>query len=511
MDLRNPVVGILVGGSPAPGVNGVISAATLEAIHQSCTVVGFFEGFKKMKQGISLTTPLEEKDVTRIHREGGSILRTSKFQVGDEKEVDNCLRVLEMNRVRYLVTIGGTNTAFSATKVCAAAKRSKYKLSIVHVPKTIFNDLPLPEGARTFGFSTAREVGIELMHNLQMDARTMQRWYISVVMGQQAGHLALGIGKGSASTITLIPEDFKDRPDRKITFAMVCDMLESCIYKRKARGKEYGIAVVSEGLVDLMDKKEIEERWKDADQGHQDLGRHIVLELQSRFALKKIECTLVARNIGCECRAANPNADDLILTRDLGFGAVRFLMAGGSDSMITMNGDAIGAIPFDQIMDPKSGLTRIRYVDTRKVFYQVAQSYMFKLHEGDLKDKMELTALARAARMTPEEFIARFNHVAEPSTKHFLSPLDNLTTHKGAGTSSHHPTVIISPSGMLELGLQSPHEDHPDASPLHAQASAALVVGPAIRTSLSSNSLELQPRVVSASNARVETPTFADD
>jgi 6-phosphofructokinase len=91
-----------------------------------------------------------------IHREGGSILRTSKFQVGDEKEVDNCLRVLEMNRVRYLVTIGGTNTAFSATKVCAAAKRSKYKLSVVHVPKTIFNDLPLPDGARTFGFSTAR-------------------------------------------------------------------------------------------------------------------------------------------------------------------------------------------------------------------------------------------------------------------------------------------------------------------------------------------------------------------
>lgn len=61
------------------------------------------------------------------------------------------------------------------------------------MPKTIFNDLPLPDSARTFGFSTAREVGIDLMHNLQMDARTMQRWYIGVVMGQQAGHLALGI------------------------------------------------------------------------------------------------------------------------------------------------------------------------------------------------------------------------------------------------------------------------------------------------------------------------------
>jgi hypothetical protein len=45
-----------------------------------------------------------------------------------------------------------------------------------------------------------------------------------------------------------------------------------------------------------------------------------------------------------------------------GFGAIRFLMAGGSDAMITMHGDAIGAIPFENIMDPKSGLTRVRYV-----------------------------------------------------------------------------------------------------------------------------------------------------
>jgi 6-phosphofructokinase len=95
-------------------------------------------------------------------------------------------------------------------------------------------------------------------------------------------------------------------------------MVEASIYKRKSRGKEYGVAVISEGLVDLMDKKEVEERWKNADEGHQDLGRHIVIELQNRFSLKKIECTLVARNIGCECRAAAPNADDLILTRDLG-------------------------------------------------------------------------------------------------------------------------------------------------------------------------------------------------
>lgn len=231
---------------------------------------------------------IEFNDVTRIYNTGGSMLRTSKQQLQTSVHVDNCLRVLQHHRVRYLVTIGGTQTAYSASLVVSAAAAAKYKLSVVHVPKTIFNDLPLGDGVTTFGFSTAREVGCQLVQNFANDARTMLRWYILVCMGQvdntlnnesatiamqgnskknsivlivvfflvfsfcyfykfdrhlfssvllavfsclqKAGHLTLGIGKAGASTVTIIAEDYMNRTT-PLTFAELATVLEAAIYK----------------------------------------------------------------------------------------------------------------------------------------------------------------------------------------------------------------------------------------------------------------------------------------
>ncbi len=104
-----------------------------------CSVIGLYEGYKRLKDGKSKIITFTQKDVLKIAHTGGSIIRTSKMHPTTAQEVDNVLRVLEHLRVRYLVTIGGTITAQSSTRVAAAAKASKLKLSIVHVPKTIFN------------------------------------------------------------------------------------------------------------------------------------------------------------------------------------------------------------------------------------------------------------------------------------------------------------------------------------------------------------------------------------
>src|SRR6185295_9893096 len=82
---------------------------------------------------------------------------------------------------------------------------------VVHVPKTIDNDLDLPHGIPTFGFQTARHVAVEIVKNLMVDARTTSRWYFAVTMGRKAGHLALGIGKAAGATLTVIPEEFGER------------------------------------------------------------------------------------------------------------------------------------------------------------------------------------------------------------------------------------------------------------------------------------------------------------
>jgi 6-phosphofructokinase 1 len=198
-------MGVLVGGGPAPGLNGVISAATIEGINQGFEVIGFRDGFKWLAAGdLQHYTKLTIADVKEIHLKGGSILGTARTNPAkSETSMHNVLDVLNKLDVTALVTIGGDDTAFSASHVY---RRGAGSIRVAHVPKTIDNDLPLPGSTPTFGFETARHYGVQLLRNLTEDARTTSRWYIIISMGRAAGHLALGIGKAGAATITIIPE-----------------------------------------------------------------------------------------------------------------------------------------------------------------------------------------------------------------------------------------------------------------------------------------------------------------
>jgi len=189
--------------------------------------------------------------------------------------------------------------------------------------------------------------------------------------------------------------------------------LEATIYKRRIHENDYGIAILCEGLVNMMDKKEIQERFGgDVDMGHQDLGRQICAELQARFKKTGMVITTVARHIGTECRAADPSAGDIILSRDLGYGAVRLLLEGNTACMVTIKDGSLHPIPLSELLDPKTGQCAIRSVDTSKLSFQVAQNYMVKLKKTELSDGQFLNKISKAAKMTPEEFVQRFKYIA---------------------------------------------------------------------------------------------------
>ena len=149
------------------------------------------------------------------------------------------------------MTIGGDDTAFSALKL---EERAAGRIQIVHVPKTIDNDLDLPHGIPTFGFQTARHVGVEIVKNLMVDAHTTSRWYFVVTMGRKAGHLALGIGKAAGATLTVIPEEFRERAVRLSSSAGYLDRNH---IKRMSHGTTDGVVVLAEGLVELLDPHEL--------------------------------------------------------------------------------------------------------------------------------------------------------------------------------------------------------------------------------------------------------------
>jgi 6-phosphofructokinase 1 len=415
-------LGILVGGGPAPGINSVISAVTIEAINSGLEVIGIYDGFEHLMKGrTDMVRQLTIPDVSRIHFDGGSILRTSRANpTRTPEDLQNTVKALRELGIRYLVTIGGDDTAFSASEVVKAAGGT---IRVAHVPKTIDNDLPLPGGMPTFGFETARHVGTELVRNLMEDSRTTNRWYFVVAMGRKAGHLALGIGKAAGATITVIGEEF---PKERITLAEVCDVLEGAILKRRVLGRKDGVAVIAEGIGEKLDPEELAkipgvEIERDP-HGHIRLGEIplatiLKREIQRRFKERGEKMTIVDVTLGYELRCAPPIPFDIDYTRTLGYGAVKFLLSEPKDDkvkeggMVCLVGGRLEILPFDELRDPVTGRTKVRLVDINSEHYKVAREYMIRLEREDLENPEMLAKLAAAAKMTPEEFKKKFAHV----------------------------------------------------------------------------------------------------
>ena len=268
-------LGILAGGGPAPGINAVISAATIEAINEGFEVVGIPDGFKHLiRRDLTTLRPLGIGDVSRVHLLGGSILGTSRENPAKSAEATRAvIETLQQAGITHLLTIGGDDTALSSWTI---AEGSAGAIRTVHVPKTIDNDLPLPPHVPTFGFQTARHQGVELVRNLMEDSRSTRRWYVVVAMGRQAGHLALGIGKAAGATLTVIAEEFASQ---YVPFATLCDIVEGAIVKRQAMGRPFGVAVLAEGLIGKLDPAELAGLQDvERDEAGRDLGFVLVFE-----------------------------------------------------------------------------------------------------------------------------------------------------------------------------------------------------------------------------------------
>ena len=411
------VLAIIVGGGPAPGINSVIAATTIEAINGGFTVLGVQDGFKWLvRRDDSRMRELSIADVSRIHLLGGSVLGTSRENPTKAPErLAAAVETLLGRCVTHIVTIGGDDTALSSSAVAA---HSEGRIRAAHVPKTIDNDLPLPPHIPTFGFQTARHVGVELVQNLMEDARSTKRWYVVVAMGRKAGDLALGIGKAAGATLTVIGEEFAERD--AVPFSEFCDIVEGSIVKRRAMGREYGVAVLAEGLIERIDPSEVEDLQdvERDDHGHVrfaeiDLARRVKVELQGRLLERGIRLHISNKTIGYELRCAPPIPFDAEYCRDLGYAAVRYLLSGQSNALVSIQGGRLVPLPFSTIRDEATGKTRVRLVDCKSSGYQVARRYMIRLEPDDFARSEWVARLAAAGRFTPEEFRERFGYLGE--------------------------------------------------------------------------------------------------
>lgn len=371
--------GIVVSGGPAPGINSAIHSVVIEAHNAGHKTFGFMHGFRGVCQGEKDgVIELSIEQVSRVYSRGGSILSTSRFNPFASPEFqERFSAALKQHAINKLVVIGGEGSAWISHHVAASFP----SLKVAHIPKTIDNDLVLPNDYPSFGFESARYAGAQILNTLMVDSATCESWHVVTSMGRRAGFLALGLGLAAGATLTIIPEEFNGN---KVKLSDVAQIIFGSVKKRLEAGKRYGLAVVAEGVLDAIDptsSPELSNCPRDEmgrlHYANVEISALLVSELRRLAQSASISTHFVAKNIGYELRCHDPVPFDIEYTRFLGYGAVNFLLQGKTDILVTRLHDQLGFLPLQEMALP-DGSMRSRRVDVKSELYLVARSFMVR-------------------------------------------------------------------------------------------------------------------------------------
>ncbi len=317
-------LGVFVAGGPAPGINAVIKGVVTEADNAGIRVYGYLDGALGLVEGrfVHLTRGAVE-DISIV---GGSCIGTSRHQVdlpgGDLERIQ---ANLASQGVGALISIGGEGTL----QLADLLRRSG--LQVVHVPKTIDNDIA--GVTQTFGFDTAVNEAVRMLTAIKLDAETSGIWFVVEIMGRYTGHLALEAGLASGCTRVLIPEE------GPIDVAGLVDLLAT----RAACGHDWGVILVSESV-------ELGEGYVEKDGRLGGVGIVLSDRLEAAARERGIAARIRTNSLGHCLRCALPTGFDRSYAAKLGIGAVRLLLdPAGQGQMITIEDDRFVGVPIGSV------------------------------------------------------------------------------------------------------------------------------------------------------------------
>ncbi len=393
-------IAILCAGGPAPGINTVIGSVTKVFLRNGYRVIGIHEGYKTLFKGEPNIQILDFKFADEIFSRGGSALRMSRYKPKDEEFNAD---FFEKYNVKLLVTVGGDDTASTAARLTKFLQAKNLDVKNIHVPKTIDNDLPLPQGIPTFGYQTAKEEGTRIATTYYEDARTSGIWFVVSAMGREAGHLAFGIGMAAHYPMIIIPEMFNKTT---VTFDKINKLIISSIIKRLIMGIDYGCAIVSEGVFHFMTDEEIISsgvQFTYDDHGHPELGTVSKAQIFNNLLqakLKELGLKVKSRpnEMGYELRCCRPIAFDLAYATQLGLGVYQLFTEGKSGCMVTIDHQQnITPLYLKDVSDEKGKvIPRLVNIDSNRV-QTVLRSNLQFITEADYAE-------AKKYVKNPEEF-----------------------------------------------------------------------------------------------------------
>ena len=345
-DPQQTRAGVVTCGGLCPGLNNVIRSLFLE-LHYGYGVRDVL-GFRGGYQGLDPTRGLEPVVLTPpfvhdIHKDGGTVLGTSRGPVDVGVAVDNLIR----RGVNILFTIGGDGTQRGGHEFFQEAQRRGHALAVVGIPKTIDNDIAFV--SRTFGYLTAVEEAAKVLHCAHTEAHSVHNGIALVkLMGRHAGFITAGATVASQDVnFTLIPE---------IPLQLEGDHGLLAALKQRILQRAHAVIAVAEGAGQELLAANGEERDASGNVKLQDIGPFLRERIENYFKAQGIPVTLRYFDPSYLIRSVPADAEDSILCDFFARNAVHAAMAGKTGLVIGLLHDAFIHVPIELLVSQKKRL-----------------------------------------------------------------------------------------------------------------------------------------------------------
>ncbi len=390
----NKKAALVFSGGPAPSANAVISSVALNFINARIPVIGIYYGFEFLelfdkKNRFSLSEEIHyeilDLSISNIRNRRGVYLKTSRANPGKliknredlkdpvkNRNLMNILDALDSLGVGYLITIGGDDTLKTANYL------SLLGLPVIHIPKTIDNDYyGIPW---TFGYWSSVQTAKESILNLKADSESTNSYFIAELMGRKAGWITYAAGIAGEAVMMLSSEDIHGEI---MEIDEIAERILGTILAREKINKYYGVICIAEGLAFKLPpgiRPTEKDKHGNISMSKAEVGRVIrdrVVELYLKRTGNKKK--IIYKQIGYETRNIPPISFDVVLGSMLGYGAYKNFREDSFNSMVSVSDNfQIIAVPFSELIDEETLLTRLRSVQRGSDFFNLKEALSFK-------------------------------------------------------------------------------------------------------------------------------------
>ncbi len=245
-------IGVLFSGGPASGGHNVVVGLydAIKEMSPASEVIGFMDGPDGLLKGNAEVLTKEKIDSVR-NQGGFYLLGTSRTKFEKEEDLKKASATIKKFDLDGMLIIGGDDSNTNAAHLADHLKKDGSKAVVVGIPKTIDGDLAyLPYLQTSFGFYTAARTYAEMVGNICRDLPSSRKiWHFVKLMGRSASWITLEVAFQTRPNVALIGEEIKEKG---MTIAQVIDGICNVILKRHAAGKNYGIVLIPEGIVEFI-------------------------------------------------------------------------------------------------------------------------------------------------------------------------------------------------------------------------------------------------------------------